>query len=89
MATKDLADRVEAGLQQAAISEKLEALLVIAGKVTPGPVWTPLIPTTMPKEKVKEFGKNTAFERPAQPAELAPIYVFLASQNATYITAEI
>ena len=57
--------------------------------VAPGPVWTPLIPSTMPKEKVKEFGKNTAFERPAQPAELAPLYVFLASQNATYITAEI
>jgi NAD(P)-dependent dehydrogenase (short-subunit alcohol dehydrogenase family) len=57
--------------------------------VAPGPVWTPLIPSTMPKEKVKEFGKNTAFERPAQPAELAPIYVFLASQNATYVTAEI
>jgi NAD(P)-dependent dehydrogenase (short-subunit alcohol dehydrogenase family) len=57
--------------------------------VAPGPVWTPLIPSTMPREKVKEFGKNTAFERPAQPAELAPIYVFLASQNATYVTAEI
>ncbi|HEV2325671.1 MAG TPA: SDR family oxidoreductase [Terracidiphilus sp.] len=57
--------------------------------VAPGPVWTPLIPSTMPKEKVKEFGKNTAFERPAQPAELAPVYVFLASQNATYVTAEI
>lgn len=57
--------------------------------VAPGPVWTPLIPSTMPKEKVKEFGKNTAFERPAQPAELAPIYVFLASSNATYVTAEI
>ena len=57
--------------------------------VAPGPVWTPLIPSTMPKDKVKEFGKNTAFERPAQPAELAPIYVFLASRNATYVTAEI
>ena len=57
--------------------------------VAPGPVWTPLIPSTMSKEKVKEFGKNTAFERPAQPGELAPIYVFLASRNATYVTAEI
>jgi|ERR1700728_2118817 NAD(P)-dependent dehydrogenase (short-subunit alcohol dehydrogenase family) len=57
--------------------------------VAPGPVWTPLIPSTMPKEKVKEFGKNTVFERPAQPAELAPLFVFLASQNATYVTAEI
>jgi NAD(P)-dependent dehydrogenase (short-subunit alcohol dehydrogenase family) len=57
--------------------------------VAPGPVWTPLIPSTMPQEKVKTFGKNTAFERPAQPAELAPIYVFLASQDATYVTGEI
>ena len=57
--------------------------------VAPGPVWTPLIPSTMPKEKVKEFGKNTAFQRAAQPAELAPIYVFLASQDATYVTGEI
>lgn len=57
--------------------------------VAPGPVWTPLIPSTMPMEKVKEFGKNTAFERPAQPAELATIFVFLASQDATYVTAEI
>lgn len=57
--------------------------------VAPGPVWTPLIPSTMPKEKVKEFGKNTVFERPAQPAELAPVYVFLVSQDATYVTGEI
>lgn len=57
--------------------------------VAPGPVWTPLIPSTMPEEKVKTFGKNTVFERPAQPAELAPLYVFLASQDATYVTGEI
>jgi NAD(P)-dependent dehydrogenase (short-subunit alcohol dehydrogenase family) len=57
--------------------------------VAPGPVWTPLIPSTMPKEKVKEFGKNTVFERAAQPAELAPLYVFLVSQDATYVTGEI
>jgi NAD(P)-dependent dehydrogenase (short-subunit alcohol dehydrogenase family) len=57
--------------------------------VAPGPVWTPLIPSTMPKEKVKEFGKNTVFERAAQPAELAPIFVFLASEDATYVTAEV
>lgn len=57
--------------------------------VAPGPVWTPLIPSTMPREKVKEFGKNTVFERAAQPAELAPLFVFLASEDATYVTAEI
>jgi len=54
--------------------------------VAPGPVWTPLIPSTMPEEKVKEFGKSSAFERPAQPAELAPMYVFLASEESRYIT---
>jgi NAD(P)-dependent dehydrogenase (short-subunit alcohol dehydrogenase family) len=57
--------------------------------VAPGPVWTPLIPTTMPDEKVKNFGANTLFGRPAQPAELAPVYVFLASADASYVTGEI
>lgn len=57
--------------------------------VAPGPVWTPLIPSTMPKKKLQEFGKNTLFERAAQPAELAPLFVFLASEDATYVTAEI
>ncbi len=57
--------------------------------VAPGPVWTPLIPSTMPDEKVQSFGKNTSFERPAQPAEIAPLYVFLASQESSYLTGEI
>jgi len=57
--------------------------------VAPGPVWTPLIPSTMPEEKVRKFGENTLFERPAQPAELAPLYVFLASDHASYVTGEI
>ncbi|MDQ8181088.1 SDR family oxidoreductase [Pelagicoccus sp. SDUM812005] len=57
--------------------------------VAPGPVWTPLIPATMPPDAVESFGKNTLFGRPAQPAELAPVYVFLASEEASYITSEI
>jgi NAD(P)-dependent dehydrogenase (short-subunit alcohol dehydrogenase family) len=57
--------------------------------VAPGPVWTPLIPATLPNEKVREFGANTLFGRPAQPAELAPLYVFLASADASYITGEV
>ncbi len=57
--------------------------------IAPGPVWTPLIPATMPEEKVKNFGKTNLMERPAQPAELAPIYVFLASQDGRYITGGI
>lgn len=72
-----------------AMAKALAKKQIRVNGVAPGPVWTPLIPSTMPREKVKEFGRNTAFERPAQPAELAPIYVFLASQDATYITAEI
>lgn len=56
--------------------------------VAPGPVWTPLIPSTMPPEKVKNFGKDSAFGRPAQPAELAPLFVFLASNEASYVTGE-
>ncbi|MEX2592677.1 MAG: SDR family oxidoreductase [Anditalea sp.] len=54
--------------------------------VAPGPVWTPLIPATMPEEKVKNFGKNTPLKRAAQPAELAPIYVLLASEDSSYMT---
>jgi NAD(P)-dependent dehydrogenase (short-subunit alcohol dehydrogenase family) len=57
--------------------------------VAPGPVWTPLIPSTMPPEKVSEFGKSTPMKRPAQPVELAPAYVFLASDEASYISGEI
>ena len=57
--------------------------------VAPGPVWTPLIPSTMPDEKVKQFGKNSKMERPAQPAELAPAYVYLASQDSSYVTGSV
>jgi NAD(P)-dependent dehydrogenase (short-subunit alcohol dehydrogenase family) len=57
--------------------------------VAPGPVWTPLIPSTFDTKKTKEFGKNTPLERPAQPAELAPVYVLLASPQASYITGEV
>ena len=55
--------------------------------VAPGPVWTPLIPSTLPD--TTEFGANSPLQRPAQPAEMAPAYVFLASADAQYITAEI
>ena len=62
---------------------------VRANAVAPGPVWTPLIPSTMPGDSVKEFGKKTQMKRPAQPAELAPIYVFLASDESRYITGAV
>ncbi len=54
--------------------------------VAPGPIWTPLIPATMPPEKVKSFGKDVPLGRPGQPAELAPVYVMLASDEATYVS---
>ena len=54
--------------------------------VAPGPIWTPLIPSTMPEEAVKNFGKNTPLGRAGQPAELAPAYVLLASEEASYMT---
>ncbi|HEX4766062.1 MAG TPA: SDR family oxidoreductase [Lichenihabitans sp.] len=54
--------------------------------VAPGPIWTPLIPSTMPQDKVESFGKNTPLGRAGQPAELAPAYVLLASAEASYIT---
>jgi NAD(P)-dependent dehydrogenase (short-subunit alcohol dehydrogenase family) len=55
--------------------------------VAPGPIWTPLIPSTMPEEAVKTFGQNTPLGRAGQPAELAPAYVLLASDEASYMTA--
>jgi NAD(P)-dependent dehydrogenase (short-subunit alcohol dehydrogenase family) len=54
--------------------------------VAPGPIWTPLIPSTMPPEEVASFGKETPMKRPGQPAELAPVYVMLASDEASYVS---
>lgn len=57
--------------------------------VAPGPVWTPLIPSTLPNDHVRKFGENTSFERPAQPIELAPLFVFLASNESRYVSGEV
>jgi NAD(P)-dependent dehydrogenase (short-subunit alcohol dehydrogenase family) len=57
--------------------------------VAPGPIWTPLIPSTMPPEQVAEFGKNTPLGRPGEPKEVAPVYVLLASDEASYISGAI
>lgn len=54
--------------------------------VAPGPVWTPLIPSTMPAEEVAQFGADTPLGRPGQPVELAPVYVMLASDEASYVS---
>ncbi|MEO8597768.1 MAG: SDR family oxidoreductase [Candidatus Solibacter sp.] len=57
--------------------------------VAPGPVWTPLIPSTMPDEKVKHFGEQDPLERPAQPAELAHAYVYLACAESSFVTGSV
>jgi NAD(P)-dependent dehydrogenase (short-subunit alcohol dehydrogenase family) len=57
-----------------------------ANSVAPGPIWTPLIPSTMPEEKVQSFGEQVPMGRAGQPAELAPVYVLLASDEASYVS---
>jgi NAD(P)-dependent dehydrogenase (short-subunit alcohol dehydrogenase family) len=57
-----------------------------ANSVAPGPIWTPLIPSTMPEEQVKSFGSEVPAGRAGQPAELAPVYVMLASDEASYVS---
>lgn len=56
--------------------------------VAPGPVWTPLIPASFSKDEVAKFGTDTPMKRPAQPSEIAPAYVFLASKDASYMTGQ-
>ncbi|MBM7604120.1 NAD(P)-dependent dehydrogenase (short-subunit alcohol dehydrogenase family) [Metabacillus crassostreae] len=68
--------------------------LSLAGKgirvngVAPGPIWTPLIPSTFPPDQVATFGANTPMKRPGQPEELAPAYVFLASDDSSYMSGQ-
>ena len=69
--------------------------LALAGKgirvngVAPGPIWTPLIPSTFSPEHVERFGKNVPLKRPGQPEEVAPSYVFLASEDSSYMTGQV
>ncbi|OBF55620.1 NAD(P)-dependent oxidoreductase [Mycobacterium sp. 852002-53434_SCH5985345] len=70
----------------ASLAQLLGEKGIRVNSVAPGPIWTPLIPSTMPPDSVESFGDNTPLGRAGQPAELAPIYVLLASDDASYIS---
>jgi hypothetical protein len=70
----------------ASLAQMLGERGIRVNSVAPGPIWTPLIPATMPPEMVESFGTNTPLGRAGQPAELAPVYVLLASDEASFIS---
>jgi NAD(P)-dependent dehydrogenase (short-subunit alcohol dehydrogenase family) len=70
------------------LSQQVGGQGIRVNAVAPGPVWTPLIPATFPKEAIESFGKETTIGRAAMPEEIAPCYVFLASQDASFITGQ-
>lgn len=71
------------------LSQSLVSKKIRVNAVAPGPIWTPLIPSTFPKDKVESFGKEVPMERPGQPEEVAPSFVFLASDDSSYITGQV
>lgn len=71
-----------------ALSENLAERGIRVNAVAPGPIWTPLIPSTFDEEKTSKFGQDTPLGRAGQPSEVAPAYVFLASKDGSYITGQ-
>jgi NAD(P)-dependent dehydrogenase (short-subunit alcohol dehydrogenase family) len=71
------------------LSQALVGQGIRVNAVAPGPIWTPLIPATMPEEKVASFGKDVPMGRPGQPEEVAPCYLFLASDDSSYIAGQV
>ena len=80
-ATKGAIANFSAGLSQLLAEKGIRV-----NSVAPGPIWTPLIPATMPPDEVESFGRQVPMKRPGQPAEVAPVYVLLASSQASYIS---
>jgi NAD(P)-dependent dehydrogenase (short-subunit alcohol dehydrogenase family) len=80
-ATKGAIANFTAGLAQLLADKGIRV-----NSVAPGPIWTPLIPATMPPDQVASFGQQVPMKRPGQPAEVAPVYVLLASDQASYIS---
>jgi NAD(P)-dependent dehydrogenase (short-subunit alcohol dehydrogenase family) len=71
------------------LSQSLVEKGIRVNAVAPGPIWTPLIPATFDEEKVSQFGANTPMKRAGQPSEVAPSYVFLASEDASYMSGQV
>jgi NAD(P)-dependent dehydrogenase (short-subunit alcohol dehydrogenase family) len=71
------------------LSQNLAEKGIRVNAVAPGPIWTPLIPSSFDKEKVKKFGQDMPMKRAGQPSEVGPAYVFLASEDASYITGQV
>jgi len=70
----------------AGLAQLLAEKGIRVNSVAPGPIWTPLIPSTMPPEQVESFGAETPMKRASQPVELAPVYVMLATDEASYVS---
>ncbi|WP_034386148.1 SDR family oxidoreductase [Deinococcus sp. YIM 77859] len=71
------------------LSQSLAEQGIRVNAVAPGPIWTPLIPSTFEPQKVESFGQDVPLKRPGQPAEVAPAYVFLASEDSSYMTGQV
>ena len=81
--TKGAIQNFTAGLAQLLAEKGIRA-----NAVAPGPIWTPLIPSTFPGEKVETFGSDVPMKRAGQPEEVAPCYMFLASDDSSYMTGQ-
>ncbi|WP_207420896.1 SDR family oxidoreductase [Desertivirga brevis] len=71
------------------LAQSLADKYIRVNGVAPGPIWTPLIPSTFPEDKVAQFGSEVPLKRPGQPEEVAPCYVFLASNDSSYMTGQV